>query len=424
MDAERRKTEAEKARRLSDHSRYALQIGQVLGDLQDGNPTQALDRLGGCDLDLRGWEHDYLTVTCGRLLRNPPDVMEFDEVHAVAVSRDGRHFAAFSAQGRAMRLFLRDAATFRRLLTVEPGHYVEAIAYSEDGTRLFAAGFGRLTTWDVQTGKQASEPRELSRAAHFTFTPDGRRLLESSAQAVVVRDPVTGQEVRRIALPEPLLAGAGAHLLSTAGGRLATTNGSRIRVWDLTHGRQVASWDAGTPGVVALVLRGDGQRLATIRQRPWTGGSGPHVQVWDVPTARVLLTPPVPDNAVVHAVAFTPDGQRLCGTGLFSVASEHNGFAKLWDAETGRELSGLRNIVLLQSSRPVALTDGRILLLSYVGIARLEPRGRRPTHAAVRGAPGPHQLGRCLPARWPGGQHPHQRRLPLGRARRAALRKQ
>ena len=170
-----------------------------------------------------------------------------------------------------MRLFLRDAATFRRLLTVEPGHYVEAIAYSEDGTRLFAAGFGRLTTWDVQTGKQASEPRELSRGPlHLHAGRPG--LLESSAQAVVVRDPVTGQEVRRIALPEPLLAGAGAHLLSTAGGRLATTNGSRIRVWDLTDGRQVASWDAGTPGVVALVLRGDGQRLATIRQRPWTGG--------------------------------------------------------------------------------------------------------------------------------------------------------
>ena len=39
VDAERRKTEAEKAPGYRP-LRYALQIGQVLGDLQDGNPTQ------------------------------------------------------------------------------------------------------------------------------------------------------------------------------------------------------------------------------------------------------------------------------------------------------------------------------------------------------------------------------------------------
>jgi WD40 repeat protein len=366
--AKRAQENAEEARRLSDHSRYALQIGQVLGDIQDGNVKQALVRLDACDPERRGWEHDYLSAACRRLLRIPPAVGDFDDLHAVALSGAGRQLAACTGAGVNTRLILRDAETFRQLMAVKPGHPVETMAYSEDGRRLFAAGHGRLTTWDAQTGQQAGGPRTLPAAGHLAFTPDGRQLLQFSAQTVFVRDGATGEEIRRIALPEPLLAALLSHPYALAGGRLATTNGSRIWVWDLTNGRELASWDIGAPNVLSLALRGDGQRLAIIRLRTQTGGPAPHVQVWDVPTARPVLTAPVPDDAVVRFIAFTPDGQQLCGIGDFRVAIQHRGFAKLWDAETGRELYALRNC---PATRLVVLPDGRILLASHLGESRI-----------------------------------------------------
>jgi WD40 repeat protein len=353
----------------------------VLGDVQDGNPVQAQVRLAECNPDRRGWEHDYLSAVCRRLLHDFPDEEEFAPTFPVAVSRDGRQLVMALGDGPRTHLDVRDAATLRRSATVPVGHTVEALAYSADGSRVLAAGDGRLTVWDVAAGKRLSESGGLTRRVPLTFTPDGRLLLELGTQAIIVRDAVTGAEARRIALPEPMLLPA---VPVPAAGRLATTDGKKIRVWDLADGREVASWQAGTAGpagaVTGLALRGDGQRVAGIRTRPQTGGTGPHVQVWEVATGRLVLTAPVADDSLVGVVRFSPDGTRLCGIGNFSAAIGEFGLAKVWDAETGRELAGLRNVALLAVDKrpPVVLADGRILLPTRRRALVWSPAGDSP----------------------------------------------
>ncbi len=359
-DADRRKTQAEDALKRSDASRYALQMAQVLDDLRDGNPTRALARLSECEPARRGWEYDYLGAACRRLLLDVRPERDSDSASMVAVRRDGRQIAWVNNGKNG--LILADSATLRPSVTIAPGHLVDALAYSADGTRLMAAGAGRLTTWEVRTGASAAPSRALTPGAHWTFTPDGRLLLESSGKTLLVRDTMTGDEVRRIALPEP-------HRprtlpISADGRRLATTDGQRVRAWDLADGRPLGSWEVG-PGPLAVVaLSPDGQRIAGIRTRPFAGGTGPHVQVWEALTGRLVTTLPIPDDASVADVAFSADGTRLCGVGQFAAVIGKLGFLKLWDAGTGRELAALRNVTPPWDATALALLpDGRVAYL-------------------------------------------------------------
>ena len=377
-DADRRKAQADDARKRSDASRYTLQIGQVLGDFRDGNPLQALARLDECEPARRGWEYDYLGAVCRRLLHDVSHEKDFPFPSTVgAIRRDGRQLAWAIDGPAGPRLVLADSATLRPSATLAPGHAVKALAYSADGTRLLAVGAGRLTTWEVQTGAAAAPARKVAPLAQWAFSPDGRLLLEPSGNTLLVRDTTTGEEVRRIVLPEPHQSRS--LPISADGRRLATTNGRRVRVWDLADGRPLGSWEVGAIPLGALTLSPDGQRIAGIRTRPITGGTEPHVQVWEALTGRLVTTLPIPDDASLSDLTFSADGARLCGAGQFAAAIGESGLLKLWDAETGRELASLRNIRPGPGTgAPTLLPDGRVVYLPYQQVLVWTPAAAEP----------------------------------------------
>ena len=71
----------------------------------------------------------------------------------------------------------------------------------------------------------------------------------------------------------------------------------------------------------------DGKRLATA-------SDDQTAKVWDAETGKELLTLRG-HSATVYGVAYSPDGKRL------ATASE-DGTAKVWDADSGKELLTLR----------------------------------------------------------------------------------
>lgn len=83
------------------------------------------------------------------------------------------------------------------------------------------------------------------------------------------------------------------------------------------HGHRIAAGVAFSP---------DGTRLATT-------GSDDAAKVWDAFTGQLELTLPHRDG--VSAVAFSPDGTRLATLSDRS----YNGEAKIWDVDTGRQVS-------------------------------------------------------------------------------------
>ena len=138
-------------------------------------------------------------------------------------------------------------------------------------------------------------------------------------------------------LPPPLSPSIGSLAWSPDGSRLAMgSNDGNVRVWDAETGKELLWLVRGHASQVWCVAWSpDGERLA--------GSSDGTAKVWNAKTGEKLLRldlvgpdpykfHPIPGSRV-WSVAWSPDGRRLA-TGTM-------GPAKVWDAETGKELAAL-----------------------------------------------------------------------------------
>src|SRR5262249_5304147 len=119
---------------------------------------------------------------------------------------------------------------------------------------------------------------------------------------------------------------------SAGGQRLASLAGQEVKGWDLADGRELQTLHA--PGFhrdqmrdgryhyePSLARSPDGRRLAA---------SGDYVKVWDAVRGHELHALHA-HAGFVHALAFSPDGQRL-------VSGGRDGIVRLWDVATGYEI--------------------------------------------------------------------------------------
>jgi WD40 repeat protein/serine/threonine protein kinase len=137
---------------------------------------------------------------------------------------------------------------------------------------------------------------------------------------------------------------------------------AHLRDWEwgrLMHlcTQDVRTFDAQQP-IDAVALSPDGKRFAT-------GGWGGTARIWDAETGRELLAIPT-GGQYVFGVAFSPDGRHVA-TG----SNQQPDYVKLWDAETGDLVKAYRGhgdaVLSLVFSR-----DGkRLLTSSYDETARL-----------------------------------------------------
>ncbi|MBI1877295.1 MAG: protein kinase [Chloroflexi bacterium] len=241
----------------------------------------------------------------------------------VTFSSDGLHLAATARS----QVKVWDMTTEQELLTLS-GHsdYVEAVAFSPDGTQLATASSdGTAKIWD------ATPDRELLTLAGHTdaigsiaFSPDGTRLVTASGDGTAkVWDAATGRELLTLT-GHTKNVNIGGVIFSPDGTRLATASqDNTAKVWDAITGRELFTLTGHTDGVVGVAFSPDGTRLATASQDNTA-------KIWDTATRRELFTLTGHTN-VIWEVAFSPDGTRL------ATASEDN-TAKVWDAATGREL--------------------------------------------------------------------------------------
>jgi WD40 repeat protein len=111
--------------------------------------------------------------------------------------------------------------------------------------------------------------------------------------------------------------------------------------------------------VFSPVFSPDGRRIAAVDHEGW-------VKVWDAQTGRELLVFRAPQNQA-RCVAFSPDGRRL-------VTGGSDGMVRTWDAKTGREVAACKRHGKAVWS--VAFSpDGRYLACAG-SIGELEPAVR------------------------------------------------
>ncbi len=234
---------------------------------------------------------------------------------------------SFTPDGKVMATGSRTAPVALHVLNTEVQQSLDdeadvtvgaaSLAFAPDGTTL-AVGQqdGRITFWDVATGKlrSALEGHDDFVAA-LSFAPDGTTLASSGGdRSVRVWEPATGRE--RLAIRSPsntvvaLSYSPDSRLLA-----LADPVSPVVRLWDVSAGIERAAV-RGTEGpVVAVAISPDGTTLAAA-------GLHGRITFWDF--ATLAVRPVQLNHAGTRSLAFAPDGLSLA-TGGF------DGTIHLWD---------------------------------------------------------------------------------------------
>ncbi len=255
---------------------------------------------------------------------------------AMALSPDGSRLATVSDN---VVINISDVTSGDRLFTLR-GHTnnLTSAAFSPDGRLLVTTSLDtKAIVWDVSTGLDlltlSGHTENVTTAA---FSPDGIRLATGSRDGIIKIWNVTpGHELLGVFHPP----GNTSWFAISPDGRSLLMMGASIavpEVWslpqevnlsgDAEEPRRVLTLDGHEDYVRALAYSPDGSLIAT-------GSRDRTVKVWDAETGTELTTLTTPDG--VAWVAFSPDGSRLATGGA-------DGATRLWSTETGEDLSVLR----------------------------------------------------------------------------------
>ncbi len=226
-----------------------------------------------------------------------------------------------------------DSETGETVRELEGLAEVDVMAFSPDGSRLAAAGDGRVVVWTVDDGEALAGWPEPDVAA-LAFSPDGDRLASSGADGVQVRALPSGSRVAGwTGDASPGLAWSPDGRWLAGAGEDATPT-----VWDARRGKPAARLDgvrleqvAFGPDSRTLGVTAQDDTVARLWRPALEEGGRPGPD--DPPRVRELVGHLAPPEAVV----FAPDGSRL-----YTVSGSDGILA--WDVANGQ--------VALEMQRP------------------------------------------------------------------------
>ncbi|HLK56075.1 MAG TPA: WD40 repeat domain-containing protein [Chthonomonadaceae bacterium] len=194
--------------------------------------------------------------------------------------------------------------------------------------------------WTIASQAQplhaTSQPRAESRSGSISaaaFAPKGDLIALGRNRSVTLQNVLTG----RIVATLPGHAGVVTSLAFSPNGALLAAAGGipgksgEIKLWDVRSAKLLLTLSGPVDVIYGAVFRGDGRQIA--------GGSYDHsVTLWDVPEHPTAAVPPRSPSArlrdhtdAVYAVAYSPDGTYLASAG-------GDRTVKVWEMKTGKRL--------------------------------------------------------------------------------------
>jgi WD40 repeat protein/class 3 adenylate cyclase len=252
-----------------------------------------------------------------------------DAIHSVAFSPDGAQLAA----GHSNTVWsLWDVQTEERLFLAY-GHtsLVNQVVFNTSGDQVASAGSdGTARLWEAATGRELLTLTGHTGAVNgVSFSQADQRLITSSFdETVKIWDisPAAGGEWFNLAEHTDrvyaVAYSADGKWIATAGVEGAT------KLWDAASGELVKTIPAGNDGVWDVSFSPDSALLWFADADTERGGA---VTAWDMakqePTLQITCD-------ACERIAISPDGNLLA-------TSFGKGDAKIWDAQTGKELLSL-----------------------------------------------------------------------------------
>lgn len=277
---------------------------------------------------------------------------ETPRVFSVAFSPNGKTIAS---GGEDNTIKLWDVETKQNIATLT-GHkgIIFSVAFSPDGKTLASAGAdhfggtsGAVAIWNIETGQDlATLHGHTERIPAVAFSPDGKTLASGLRDGTVkLWNVKTGENIHTYR------RGGRAVAFSPNGKTLAARSWNAIKLWDVAKRKNISTIPIGRVQLTtstALAFSPDSKGLAwgtknQVKLRK-------HVSKSLFGLMNLNATTLKGHKDEVRSVAFSPDGKILA-------SSVKHGTVKLWDTETGANITTLEN-----AGGPVVFSpDGKLL---------------------------------------------------------------
>ncbi len=264
------------------------------------------------------------TTLAGATVRDTTFTETLDATRAVAISRDGRYWAAGSWRGK-VRVWQQGGKVLDLAWQAHTST-VSTLAFSPDERTLATGSWdGALKLWDVESGDLLWTNWRTNNIQTLAFAPDGHLLASGGNDATVqLWDAHTGAHLQVL----PGQSGAVYALAWSPDRRLLASGGldGAIRLWEVREAQPevfVQMFTGHTDWVFALAFAPDGRTLAS-------GSFDRTVKLWDVGEERSqrLRETLAGHTDKVRAIAWSPDGSLLASCGFDQAIW-------LWDVERG-----------------------------------------------------------------------------------------
>lgn len=290
----------------------------VTGLAFDSPSRQSFAMYSGSDRSLY-----FFDPVARRLLLHAPNTRNRDFGR---FSRDGK-LVAFNREDFGVDVW--NVADQRVQITLK-GHtgLVAWFDFSPDGTHVVTGSLDRTCrVWDLSTGKELlALPPYPEAVARVCFSRDGKRIFTTSGRDNHLWDATTGKRLADY----PRLTDAHGLMLPCFADDLAAVveeyPSNRVRMFDLTTGKQAAELLGHTNQIMYATFSPDGRLFATC-------ALDQTIRVWESRTSKLLFTL-TGHTGWVNWLDFSPDGTRLV-----SASQDHT--ARLWDVKTGTALAVL-----------------------------------------------------------------------------------
>ena len=314
-----------------------------------------------------------------------PKVQPRNAINALAVSPQQKLIAA--ARYGEVDLISSDTHALARKLTGHRGN-VNAIAFSADGSQLFAASgenslFGEIKQWKVADGSLV-RTFEGHRDAIYSvaISPDEKILATGSYdQKIKLWDVATGKELKTLSGHNGAVFGLA---FRPDGKILASASGDRtVKLWDVVKGERADTLTQSLKDVYTVAFNADGKKL-------FAGGVDNRIRVWEISETATEGSNPSLEAKFAHEGAilrlvFSSDGKLL-------LSSAEDRTVKLWDAVGLKEklllepqpdwgaglafVSDNKSIVVGRLEGTLAFynaTDGKLISTNFTKTAAIKP---------------------------------------------------
>lgn len=227
---------------------------------------------------------------------------------------------------------------------------ITALAFSPDGSEIFAGGLREVTVWNPETGALVRRIGNVAaRSYDMAFAPDGGTLAVASGAPgeygeLRLFDPKTG------AMRSQILSSTDAVLdveFSPSGELLACAGADHsFSIFDTATGLRRKRLPAHSEAVTAVAFSPDGTRIASV-------GLDRGAKVFDVETGK-LVGIYREHQAPLYAVAFSPDGTQILSAGRDKAVHQWT----VADGKKQRDLSGQGDVLKLLVSEAQTYLSG------------------------------------------------------------------